>query len=120
MAAIDHAALARCRDHFAQRRDALTRVGENFRDRFDRIRPYDSDHAYPAIESAEQFSFGDASLLRQPSEHRQHRQTRQVDIDPEMFRQDSRDVISEPATGDGVARPAGRGRPPPAESPASA
>src|SRR5215218_4881001 len=100
MTVIDHAVLAFCRDHFAEMRDGLAALGEDFADLVDRVGLYDRDHADAAIEGAQQFEFGDAALLRQPFEHRQHRQPRQIDADAEMLWQHARDVVGETAAGD--------------------
>src|SRR5450759_2303767 len=100
MAVIDHAMLTRSRDHLAQQRNALGAFLEDVGDLFDRVRFHDGDHANAAVEGAQQFKFGNAALLRQPLEHRQHRQARKVDSDAEMLRQHTRDIIGEPAAGD--------------------
>src|SRR3984957_4656178 len=104
MTVIDHAVFAGGRDHLAQQRDTLAAFGEHVADRFDRVGLHDGDHADAAVEGAQQFEFGDAALLRQPFEHRQHRQPRQVDADAEMLRQHARDIVGEAAAGD-VGKP---------------
>src|SRR5260370_8081157 len=85
MAVVNHAVLAVGRDHLAQQGHALAALGENLGDLFDRIRPDDRDHADAAVEGAQQFDFGDTALLRQPLEHRQHRQALNADADPELL-----------------------------------
>ena len=101
---IDHAMLtlmiALGRDDFAEQRDGLAAFGENVSDFFDRVRFHDGNHADAAIERSQQFEFGDAALLRQPFEHRQHRQPRQIDADAEMLWQHARNVVGETAAGD--------------------
>src|SRR5580693_792372 len=79
MTVIDHAMLAGSRDHLAQQHHALAAIGEHLGDLLNGIWLDDGDHADAAVEGAQQFEFGDAPLLRQPFEHRQHRQPRQVD-----------------------------------------
>src|SRR4051812_4473657 len=81
---IDHAMLAWRADHFAERRHGLAACREQLGHLFDRISLHDGDHADPAIEGAQQLEFGDPALLRQPFEHRQHRQARKIDADAEM------------------------------------
>src|SRR5258708_2078238 len=100
MTVIDHAVLVLGRDHLAQQHDALAALTENLGNLSDRIRLDDRDHADAAVERAQQFQFGDAALLRQPFEHRQHRQARQVDADAEMLRQHARNIIRKTAAGD--------------------
>src|SRR5882762_7166524 len=90
MAVIDHAVFACGRDHLAQQRHALTAIRENPGDFFDRIGLHDGDHADAAVEGAQQFELGDAALLRQPFEHGQYRQPRQIDADAEMLGQHAR------------------------------
>src|SRR5260221_1044251 len=85
MAVIDHAMLALMvilrRNYFAEQRHALAACGENLGDLVDRVGFHDRDHADAAVEGAQQFQFGDAALFRQPFEHRQHRQPREIDAD---------------------------------------
>src|ERR1700676_3642735 len=100
MAVIDHAVFARGRDHLAQQRHALAALRENVGDLFDRAGLHDGDHADAAVEGAQQFEFGDAPLLCQPLEDRQHGETRKVDPDAEMLWQHARNVIGEAAAGD--------------------
>src|SRR6202140_2210378 len=100
MTVIDHAVVAGGRDHLAQLGNGLAGRGEDLGDLFDRVGLDDGDHADAAVEGSQQLELGDAALLRQPFEHRQHRQPRQVDADAEMFGQHARDVIGEPAAGD--------------------
>src|SRR6476659_1622369 len=78
MTVIDYAMLALGLDHLTQQGNALAAFGENPRDLFGRVRFHDRDHADAAVEGAQQFEFGDAALLGQPFEHRQHRQPRQI------------------------------------------
>src|SRR2546430_1055320 len=94
---IDHAVLARGRDHFAEQRDTLAALAQDLVDLLYRIRFHDRDNADAAIEGAQQLEFGDAALLRQPFEHRQHRQTRQIDADAQMFWQHARNVVGKTA-----------------------
>src|SRR5216683_3131478 len=49
---IDHAMLARCRNHFAQQHNALAAFGKNVGDLFDGVRFDDGDHADAAVERA--------------------------------------------------------------------
>jgi len=100
MTVINHAMFAGRRDHFAQQCDALAAPREDVGDLFDGIRLHDRDHADAAVEGAQQFEFGDAPLLRQPLENRQHRQTRKVYPNAEMFWQHARNIIGETAAGD--------------------
>src|SRR5450755_1327191 len=100
MAVIDHAMFGGGWDHFAQQHDGLAGRRENLGDLLDRIRLHDGDHADAAIEGAQQFEFGDAALLRQPFEHRQDRQPRQIDADAEMLGQHAWNVVGEAAAGD--------------------
>ena len=58
------------------------------------------DHADAAVERAQHFRLGDAAGLRQPVEHRQHRDAREVDARAEALRQHARDVVGEAAAGD--------------------
>src|SRR3981189_465244 len=100
MTVVDHAMFARGRDYFAQHRYGLAAFGENGGDLLDGVRLDDRDHADAAVEGAQQFEFGDAALLRQPFEHRQYRQPREVDADAEMFWQPTRNVVRKTAAGD--------------------
>src|SRR6267142_2704068 len=100
MTVIDHAMFALGGDHLAQQRHALAALGENRGDFFDFLGPDDSDHADAAVEGAQQFEFGDTALLRQPLEHRQHRQACQIDPDAEVLWQHARNIIGETAAGD--------------------
>src|ERR1700688_3004429 len=100
MTVIDHAVFAGSRDRLAQQPHALAAIGEHLGDLLNGIWLDDGDHADAAVEGAQQFEFGDAPLLRQPFEHRQHRQPRQVDADAEMLRQHARDIVGEAAAGD--------------------
>src|ERR1700704_3341413 len=100
MTVINDAMFAGSRDHFTQKCDALAALGENIGDRFDCFRLHDGDHADAAVEGAEQFEFGNAPLLCQPLENRQHRQTRKVDADAEMLWQHARNIIGETPAGD--------------------
>src|SRR5882757_8435393 len=104
MTVIDHAMLALMvslrRDHLAEQRHALAARGENLGDLIDGVRLDDGDHADAAVEGAQQFELGNAALLGQPFEHRQHRQPRQIDADAEMFWQHARNVVGEAAAGD--------------------
>src|ERR1700722_6157334 len=97
---INHAMLALCGDHLAEQRDALAGLGENVGDLFDGVRFHDRNHADAAIEGAQQFEFGDAPLLCQPFEDRQHRKPRKVDPDAEMLGQHARNIIGKAAAGD--------------------
>src|SRR6476661_1896593 len=99
MAVIDDAMFAGRRDHFAQNSDALAALGENVGNLFNCLGLHDGDHADSAVEGAQQFEFGDAPLLRQPFEDRQHRKARQIDPDTQMLRQDAGNVIGETAAG---------------------
>src|SRR5438552_9176779 len=76
MAVIDDAMLGRGWNDFAEQRDVLAGAGQNLRDLRDGVRLYDGDHADAAVEGSQQLQLGDAALLRQPFEHRQHRQSR--------------------------------------------
>src|ERR1700730_16225278 len=107
MTIIDHAMFAPGCYHFAQERHALAAPRENVGDLFNRIRLDDGDHADATVEGAQQFEFGDAALLGQPFEHRQHRQARKIDSDPEMLWQHARNVVGETAAGD-VGKPLDR------------
>src|SRR5258707_2419967 len=100
MTVIDYAMFTRGRDHLAQKHKALAALRENVGDLLDGIRLYDGDHADAAIEGAQQFEFGDAPLLCQPFEDRQHRKTREVDADAEMLWQHARNIVGETAAGD--------------------
>src|SRR6202045_1657361 len=100
MAVVSHAVLACGRDHLTQQGHGLAALGQNRGDLFDRIRFDDGDHADAAVEGAQQFEFGDAALLCQPLEHRQHRKPRQVDPDAEMLWQHAGNIIGEAAAGD--------------------
>src|SRR5258708_18819272 len=100
MAVIDHAIFGGARDHFAEPHDGLAGRGENLGDVAGRIRLDDGDHADTAVEGAQQFKFRHAALLGQPFEHRQHRQSREIDADAEMPGQHARNVVGEAAAGD--------------------
>src|SRR6185437_6479022 len=100
MAVIDHAVLAFSPDDFAEQRDGLAGFGEHLGHLLDGVRPDDRDHADAAVEGAQQLELGDAALRRQPFEHRQHRQPRQIDADAKMLWQHARDVVGEAAAGD--------------------
>src|SRR6266536_2566423 len=100
MAVIDHATLAFRVDDFAEQRHRLAARREDLAHRIDRVCLHDGDHADAAIEGAQQLELGDAALLGQPFEHRQHRQPRQVDADAEMLRQHPRNVVGKAAAGD--------------------
>src|SRR5258705_615143 len=76
---IDDAMFARGRNHFAEQPDTLAACGEDFGSLLDAVAPYYRNHAYAALEGAQQFELFDAALLRQPLEYRQHRQPRQLD-----------------------------------------
>ena len=84
MTVIDHAMLAGGRDHLAEQRDGLAATAKTSITFVHRVSLNDRNHADAAIEGAQHFEFGDAALLRQPPEHRQHRQPREIDADPEM------------------------------------
>src|SRR5882672_6331189 len=90
----------RDRDDRYKPRDVLAALREDVGDLFDGIRLHDRDHADAAVEGAQQFEFGDAPLLCQPLENRQHRHTRKVDPDAEMLGQHARNIIGETAAGD--------------------
>src|SRR5258708_2872602 len=100
MTVVDHARFARSRDHLAQKYDAFAALRKYLGDPLDCIRLHDGDHADAAVEGAQQFEFGDAPLLCQPFEDRQHRNTRKVDPDAEMLWQHARNIICEAAAGD--------------------
>src|ERR1700686_2347042 len=97
---VDHAGFAHSRDHLAQQYDAFTALGKDLGHLLDGIRLYDDDHADAAVEGAQQFEFGDTSLLCQPLENRQHGNARKVDPDAEMLWQHARNIIREAAAGD--------------------
>src|ERR1700722_18943598 len=97
---IDHAVAVFRLDDLTEQRDSLAGLGEHLAHRFDRVRFDDRDHADAAIKRSQQFEFGDAALRRQPFEHRQHRQPRQIDADAEMLWQHARDVVGKAAAGD--------------------
>src|SRR5882757_50016 len=100
MTIIDHAMFALGGNHFAQKRHGLAALRQNVGNLFNRIRPDDGDHADAAFEGAQQFEFGDDDLSGQPFEHRQHRLPLKIDSDPEMLRQNARNVVGETAAGD--------------------
>src|SRR6266481_1802527 len=100
MTVVDHARFARSRDHLAQKHDAFAALGKYLGDPLDCIRLHDGDHADAAVEGAQQFEFGDAPLLCQPFEDREHGNTRKVDPDPEMIWQYARNIVGEAAAGD--------------------
>ena len=100
MTVIDHAMFALGRDYLAEQCHALAAFGKNGGDFLDGVRLDDGDHADAAVEGAQQFEFGNAALLRQPLEHRQHRKPRKVDADAEMLWQYPRNIIGETAAGD--------------------
>src|SRR6185312_8988015 len=100
MAVVDDAMLARGRNHFAEQGHSFAARAEDRTDRVDRIRADDRDHADAAVEGPQEFELGNAPLLRQPFEDRQHRQTRKIDADAELLRQHARNVVGESAAGD--------------------
>src|SRR5882757_2892559 len=85
MAVINHAVFTFGGNDFAQQNNAFAAFAENFGDRLDGVGFDDRDHPDAAIEGAQQFEFGDASLRREPFEHREYRQPGQIDADAEMF-----------------------------------
>src|SRR6476469_3574849 len=100
MTVIDHAMVARSRDHLSQQRNAFTAFLEDCGNFLNLARLDDGDHADAAVESAQQLRFGDTPLSCQPPEYRQHRQAGKVDPDAEMSWQHARNIIGEPAAGD--------------------
>src|SRR3954451_4112817 len=100
VAVIDDAMLARGRNHLAQKGYAFAGFGQDIGDLLDRLGLDDGDHADAAIERAQQFEFGNAALLRQPLEDRQHRKARQIDPDAQMPRQHAGNIVGETAAGD--------------------
>src|SRR6266436_991498 len=100
MTVIDYAMFTRGRDHLAQKHNALAALRESVGDLLDGIRLHDGDHADAAIEGAQQFEFGDAPLLCQPFEDRQHRKPCKINPDAEMLRQYARNIVGEAAAGD--------------------
>src|SRR5437773_3694574 len=100
MTVVDHARFACGRDHLAQKHDAFSALGKYLGDLLDCIRLHDGDQADAAVEGAQQFEFGDAPLLCQPFEDRQHGNTRKVDPDGEMLWQHARNIVGEAAAGD--------------------
>src|SRR4051794_16360918 len=100
MAVIDHAVLAGGGNDFAQQHGAFAGLGEDIHDPVDGVGFDDGDHADAAVEGAQQFEFGDAALLGQPLEHRQHRQSCEIDSGAEVFWQHAWDVIGKTAAGD--------------------
>src|SRR5260370_26587239 len=100
MTVVDHARFAGSRDHLAKKAEAFAALGKYLGDSLDCVRLHDGDHADAAVEGAQQFEFGDAPLLSQPFEHREHGNTRKVDPDPEMLWQPARNIVGEAAAGD--------------------
>src|SRR3990170_4869804 len=100
MTVIDHAMFIGGRYHFAQQRNGLAALVEYFGDLLDGVWFHDGDHADAAVEGAQQFEFGDAPLLRQPLEDRQHRQPGEIDADAEVLWQHARNIVGETAAGD--------------------
>src|SRR4051812_10752610 len=107
MAVIEHAMLAGGGNDLAQQHSAFAGLGEHIHDLIEGVGLDDRDHADAAVEGAQQFKLGNAALLGEPFEHRQHRHPRKVDAGAEMLWQHARDVVGKAAAGD-VSQPLDR------------
>jgi hypothetical protein len=96
---IDHAMLARGRDHFAEQRDGLAASVKNVGDLLDRIGFTMAIMPMPQLK-VRSIRVRRCRPARQPFEHRQHRQPREIDADAEMLWQHARNVVGEAAAGD--------------------